>query len=108
MCGKVLTRLGLITVFAIVLTACNSGKGSSSDESSSSKLNAASATVSKPAVRDQGITLTGPQIVMVSTSGHFVLNIPTGVTIASAAWTFSDGGTATGTNPVDYQFFTPG
>ncbi|MGZ3723876.1 MAG: PKD domain-containing protein, partial [Bdellovibrionales bacterium] len=94
----------LTILLAVFVTACGNSSNSSSESSS---LNAAE-SVSKVVLRTDGITFTAPQYVMVSMTGHYALNVPTGVSITSANWTFSDGTTATGAAPIDHQFFNLG
>lgn len=56
-----------------------------------------------------GLTLSGPTIGMATLTHHYVLGVPSGVTVSNASWNFGDGtAVESGIGPFDHVFENPG
>lgn len=99
---KTLTaKLVVALMLSQALTACVKSTAVQSPEPSHSVGDA------KAGNNTDGITVSIPQYMMLSISGHFALNVPSGISVTSASWDFGDGTTDTGES-VDHALFNLG
>src|SRR5579885_1014107 len=98
-----------LAVSSLMLAACAGGVQDSRALSPSAPGSASQASLSIKAAAADGVALSAPQIAMVSVPTNFTLNVPSGLTVTLAQWSFGDGSPIqNGAGPFSHAFFNAG